>query len=123
MTKDKTELLPVKYGAPAPEENLQIRIENKISQGVLAKLGTDFHSKINIINVGQVNIGPSGTKVIDEETLHNTLSNILNLLPEPRLDSLINLAINVAIRNTGGKSQAARYLGRTARGLSNRLKA
>jgi hypothetical protein len=92
--------------------------DNKILQQVIKQLlDSGEGNNINLITVGQVFLGEG------DSSPSKMLEKILDLLPEPRMKNLVDMATNVALGKFKASRHAAGYLGVAERTMRYKEKA
>jgi hypothetical protein len=87
--------------------DIKIIQDPKILQQVIEAVGGEGKNNINIIMIGQINSGESG----EDEVTKREMAELLRALPEPRLTSLRNLAIQTVMGMFEKTTVMAKFLG------------
>lgn len=97
------------------DEDITMTMDMKIAQQFLKTMqGRGEGNTFNNIVIQKLSIGGGMTESLSKEEL---IFRLLEMLPEPRLDSLKRLVYSAVSEKLSNKTKAAEYLGVSARSI------
>lgn len=101
-----------------------VKVLQQVLKAALAANGSGDANKVNIVNIGQIVVGNKiaggqNGKPLSPSAL---LEAVLEHLPEPRMQGLLDMAIQLAVERHKTQRQAAGWLGISERSIRDKIK-